>query len=271
LGLISKIQPQIFLFFPKKPRKNTGKAALGGENRPCRARGQLLRQAVYLCGRYGALALSTSWMADFIEFFKIITNPESIILYGGLVLIFAIVFAENGVFFALFLPGESLVFLSGVFCKLGTLAHSLPVVMGVCFGGAFLGYQFGYWFGAKSGRVLFRRQDTWFFKRRHLALARAYHRRYGWKVIVVGRFVPVVRTFTSILSGAIGLCPRRFALLNGFSSALFVFPFVLLGYLAGSVVPDPGQYIPFVFIGLGVIVLVPLLKPLYRKIFPQRA
>jgi membrane-associated protein len=202
---------------------------------------------------------SFNCMADIIEFLKIVTNPESIILYGGVVLIFIVVFAENGVFFALFVPGESLVFLSGVFCKMGLLAYSLPVVMGVCYLAAFLGYQFGYWFGSQSGYLLFHRRDTWFFKRHHLALARLYHRKYGWKIIILGRFIPVVRTFTPILAGAIALDPKRFASLNLLSSALFVCPFILLGY------------VPYVFIGLGMVILVPMLRPLYHKIFPKRA
>jgi membrane-associated protein len=205
-------------------------------------------------------------MAELFEYLKLMVNPEAAIVYGGLLLIFAIVFAENGLFVAVFLPGESLVFLSGVFCKMGVLPHSLAAVVATCFGAAWLGNEFGYWFGRRAGQMLFRRGDSWFFKRRHLALARAYHRKYGWKTLLIGRFIPVVRTFAPILAGAIGLPAGRFRAYNLLGSTLYAGPFVALGYFAGAVIPDPGRFVPYMFIGLALIVLAPIVKPLYQKV-----
>jgi membrane-associated protein len=175
------------------------------------------------------------------------------------------VFAENGLFIAALLPGKSLVFLSGVFCKMGVLPHSLATVVATCFAAAWLGNEFGYWFGGRAGQMLFRRGDSWFFKRRHLALARAYHCKYGWKTLLIGRFIPVVRTFAPILAGAVRLPAGRFRAYNLVGSALYAGPFVALGYFAGSVIPDPGRLVPYMFIGLALIVLAPILKTIYQK------
>lgn len=197
--------------------------------------------------------------------FKWLTDPEYIILYGGLSLICAIIFAENGVFFALLLPGESLVFLTGVFCHMGLLPHSLPVtVLAIC-ASAFGGHQFGYYFGLRSRQWLMRWEDGYLIKRKHLALVRAYYRKYGIWTILVGRYIPIVRTLAPILAGSFGMKHSVFTLHNFISTALWAIPFLLLGYFAGAVVPNPQRYLSLIFIGLVIIILVPLVKPLIPK------
>lgn len=209
------------------------------------------------------------------EIFKWFTDPEYIILYGGLALISAIVFAENGVFFALLLPGESLVFLTGVFCHMGLLPHSLPITMLAIYAAAFGGHQFGYYFGVRSGQWLLRQEDSYLIKRKHLALARAYYRKYGVWTILIGRYIPIVRTLAPILAGSFGMKHSVFTLYNFISTTLWAIPFLLLGYFAGAVVPNPQRYLPLVFIGLVIIILIPLIKPLIPKswlaFFQQRA
>ncbi|WP_448518230.1 DedA family protein [Rhodoflexus sp.] len=202
------------------------------------------------------------WASEIIRW---LTDPEYIILYGGLALIWAIIFAENGVFFALLLPGESLVFLTGVFCQMGLLPHSLPFTMLAIYTAAFGGHQFGYYFGMRSGRWLFRHKDSYLVKRKHLALARAYYRKYGVWTILIGRYIPVVRTLAPILAGSFAMKHHTFTFYNLISTTFWVIPFLLLGYFAGAVVPNPQRYLPLVFIGLAVIVLVPLIKPLIPK------
>ncbi|MCS7019808.1 MAG: DedA family protein [Cytophagales bacterium] len=203
-------------------------------------------------------------MEWFLETFKWFTDPVHIILYGGLLVIAAIVFAENGVFFALLLPGESLVFLTGVFCQMGLLAHSLSVVMLVVLLAAFSGHQFGYYFGKRSGRWLLRYQGGYLIKRKHIVLARAYYRKYGIWTILIGRYIPIVRTLAPIVAGSFGMKHSLFSFCNFLSTLFWVIPFLLLGYFTGALVPNAQQYLPLVFVGLVLAVLMPFIQPLWQ-------
>lgn len=149
-------------------------------------------------------------------------NPEFYIQNGGLWLFLFIVFAETGLFAGFFLPGDSLLFVAGIYSS--ELAREvvdlnndflnlmLVTVLVVCAG--VLGNWVGYWFGARSGPYLFKREDTFFFKKKHLFAAKEFYDKYGGSAIVFARFLPFIRTFAPIVAGIVGMDRKKFAMFN---------------------------------------------------------
>jgi membrane-associated protein len=149
-------------------------------------------------------------------------NPEFYIQNGGLWLFLFIVFAETGLFAGFFLPGDSLLFVAGIYSSelaaelVDThsdfmnllLVTALVVVAGV------IGNGVGYWFGARSGPYLFKREDTFFFKKKHLIAAKEFYDKYGGSAIVFARFMPFIRTFAPIVAGIVGMDRKKFAFFN---------------------------------------------------------
>lgn len=156
--------------------------------------------------------------------FKDLLNPEFYIVYGGLWLFLFIVFAETGLFAGFFLPGDSLLFVSGIYSSelitkglyfdFGSdLVHlfiltALVIVSGV------LGNYVGYWFGKKSGPALYSRQDSFFFKKKYLHRAHHFYDKNGAATIFVGRFLPIIRTFAPIVAGIVQMDRKKFTFYN---------------------------------------------------------
>ncbi len=132
-------------------------------------------------------------------FCEYLLNSEEIIRTGGLVLITLIIFAENGLFFAFFLPGDYLVFLAGVFCALKILDVPIFLLLGCLSQTAIVGSLTGYLMGRFFGDRIQNRPDSLFFKKQHIETTRKYFDKYGSRTLVISRFLPVVRTFALIL------------------------------------------------------------------------
>jgi membrane-associated protein len=149
-------------------------------------------------------------------------NPEFYINNGGLWLMLFIIFAETGLFAGFFLPGDSLLFVAGIYsndlaASLYDTGYDFPnlmivtlltVVAGV------LGNFVGYWFGVKSGPFLFHRKDTFFFRKKYLYQAKDFYDKHGGGAIVFARFLPIIRTFAPIVAGIVGMDRRKFSFYN---------------------------------------------------------
>lgn len=177
-------------------------------------------------------------------------NPRNLIEAFGTVGLFAIVFAESGLLFGFFFPGDSLLFTAGLLASQGLL--DLPVVLVGCFVAAVAGDQVGYAFGARVGPALFRRPDSRIFKQEYVDKARHYFERYGSKTIVLARFLPVVRTFAPILAGVGSMRYRTFVTFNLTGALLWAVGVTLLGYVLGESIPDIDRYL---FLVIALIVL----------------
>lgn len=168
-------------------------------------------------------------------------EPAWLLRTFGTIGLFAIVFAESGLLFGFFLPGDSLLFTAGLLASQGHL--NLAVILVGCFVCAVAGDQVGYAFGRRVGPALFRRPDARLFKHAHVERAQSYFDRYGAKTIVLARFVPIIRTFAPILAGVGRMNYRIFVTYNvvgGFAWAVGV---TTLGYVLGEAIPDIDRYL----------------------------
>jgi membrane-associated protein len=193
------------------------------------------------------------------EFFAMF-QPRYIIEYGGLILLLTVVFIENGLFFGFFLPGDSLMFAAGLLCYTGVLDHSFELVISSVFITAVIGNMFGYYFGYKTGPALYSRKDTFFFRKSHVKIAEAYYNEHGMKTLVIGRFLPVIRTFAPIVAGIIKMPFGRFMLANILGAAAWVGSLVSLGYFLGKVWPDAEKNLGYIIIVLILITAIPVIR-----------
>ncbi|MGX6607321.1 DedA family protein [Micromonosporaceae bacterium Da 78-11] len=191
-------------------------------------------------------------------------DPQWLISTFGLLGVLLVVFAESGLLIGFFLPGDSLLFTTGLLVADGTYLHQpLWLVCLLVSGAAVLGDQFGYLFGRRFGPSLFRRPDSRLFKRENLTRAQDFFERYGARSIVLARFVPVVRTFTPIVAGASHMHYRTFLLYNVIGGTLWGCGVTTLGYFLGQVAFVRSN-IEIILIGIVVVSVVPVAVELLR-------
>lgn len=210
-------------------------------------------------------------------------NPEFYILLEfsgikiGLIVILFIVFAETGLLAGFFLPGDSLLFLAGIYSEslmqqisLGhdflnvTLLALLVAIVGI------LGNTVGYWFGSKSGSYLFNRQDNFIYKKKYLYDAKAFFDKYGNKAIIFARFIPVVRTFTPVIAGIVSMDKKSFLFYNILGSFLWSFSMIFSGHYLHQLFLekfdiDLKHYIEYIVIAIVLITTAPLIFKFLKK------
>src|SRR5690606_7530952 len=148
-------------------------------------------------------AFNFKTMQDFLLSFQQLMDPEYLLSHGGFYIVCLIVFAETGLFFGFFLPGDYLLFLAGLFCALNKIDVDITTMyFGILISGI-LGNFAGYWFGHRAGPMLFKRKDSFLFKRKYVVMAEEFYHKYGGTALVIGRFVPIIRTFAPIFAGVV--------------------------------------------------------------------
>jgi membrane-associated protein len=182
-------------------------------------------------------------MHDFIELVKELMNAEKlaalVTLYGGLYLVALIIFAETGLFVGFFLPGDSLLFVTGLMIANSldptdnNLVNLVFWISLISFAGI-VGNSVGYWFGKKTGPYLFERKDTMLFKRKHLMQAKEFYEKRGGGAIIFARFLPIVRTFAPIVAGVVKMERKSFFFYNVVGSIAWVGSMILAGYFLGE-------------------------------------
>lgn len=197
-------------------------------------------------------------MDSFWDLFK----PEELIRYGGLALLLIIILIENGVFFGFFLPGDSLLFTAGLLCYLDVLDVDLAVLEAGIAIAAILGYYIGYYFGFKTGEALYKRPDSLFFKKDYIYTAENFYKKYGGIALIMGRFLPIVRTFAPILAGVVKVSPKVFFFYNVLGAVLWPAVVVSAGYFVGSVFPNALSYLNYIVIAFIVVTAIPVYKNL---------
>jgi membrane-associated protein len=196
----------------------------------------------------------------FFDLFK----PEQLLRTGGLGMLLAIVYAETGLMVGFFLPGDSLLFIAGILAGSGFFSlHPVFVVGLVCLA-AMAGDQTGYWFGRNVGPRLFKRDDSLIFKKRYIEMARDFYQRRGGFALIMGKFLPIFRTFVPIVAGVVKLDYRRFLAVDVTGVLLWVNLMMWAGFFLGSIewVKDNLEYI---VIGLIVITTIPIVVTWLRE------
>jgi membrane-associated protein len=159
----------------------------------------------------------------------------------GYIGIFAIVFAESGLFFGFFLPGDSLLFTAGFLASQEIL--SLPVLLIGCFIAGVLGDNVGYAFGQKVGRRFFQKDDSFFFHKKNLIKTEEFYKKHGSKTIVLARFIPVIRTFAPIVAGIANMHYPSFFRFNIVGGLLWGVGVTFAGFALGKVLPGADKYL----------------------------
>ncbi len=194
------------------------------------------------------------------DFLKHLLHPQSIIEYGGIILLLIVIFAETGLLLGFFLPGDNLVFIAGLFCATKPWLLNTPIsilVIGLV-AAAVMGNVAGYWFGRKVGPALFQREDSLLFKKRYITITRDFYARHGGKTLVIGRFLPYIRTFAPILAGVIRIGFLRFMIYNVIGAVLWISALTLTGYYLGRNFPWIEDYLGYIVIALIIITAIPV-------------
>ena len=189
-------------------------------------------------------------------------DPIAIIKTGSYLGIAIIIFAESGVLFGIFFPGDSLLFAAGLLSAAGFLSIG-PLILVVVIA-AIVGDSVGYWFGANVGVNFFKRKDSFFFKQEYLKRTEQFYQKYGGRAVVLARFVPIVRTIAPVLAGVGSMTYKKFLSYNILGGCLWGAGMTLLGYSLGSIIPDSEKYILPLSLAIIVISFLPILLNLLR-------
>ncbi|GAL83499.1 alkaline phosphatase [Sporocytophaga myxococcoides] len=199
-------------------------------------------------------------MDSILHLFQQLIDPEKLILFGGVTLILIVVFVENGLFFGFFLPGDTLLFTTGIFCATGILNTSILFLLGTISLAAVLGNLAGYAFGKKMGEALLSRKDSLLFKKKYIMAAEAFFIKYGGLALIMGRFLPIIRTFAPIFAGVVKFNFKKFFAYNVIGGLLWVFSMLLLGYFLGIMFPQIKEHLELFIGGIVVITWIPVIK-----------
>jgi membrane-associated protein len=210
--------------------------------------------------------------------FRDLLNPEFYIVNGGLWLFLFIVFAETGLFAGFFLPGDSLLFVAGIYSNelitkgLGLNINSeflhlvlltvLVIVAGV------LGNTTGYWFGQKGGPALYNRKDSFFFKKKYLEQAHEFYEKNGASTIVIARFLPIIRTFAPIVAGIVKMDKKKFAYYNIVGCVAWAITMLFAGHYLYTIILqkfnfDLKEHLEVIVLGIILVTTAPVIYKIF--------
>ncbi len=190
--------------------------------------------------------------------FSLVRDPVQLVQLGGYVGLTLIIFMETGLLVGFFLPGDSLLVTAGLLAATGVVHLTLLGLILLLAPAAIIGDATGYWIGRRAGHALFQREDSRFFKRKHLLQTHAFYERHGGKTIIMARFVPIVRTFAPVVAGVAEMPYRRFAAFNVFGGIGWVVSMLCIGYFLGTVIPGLDKHIELLAVVIIAISLIPL-------------
>jgi len=169
-------------------------------------------------------------------------------------LLFAIIFAETGLVVFPFLPGDSILFIAGtVVAAAGLNVHLLAALLVAA---AIFGDSLNYAIGSYIGPKVFHRPDSRWFRQEHLRRTQAFYDKYGGVTIIIGRFVPIIRTFAPFLAGVAGMPYRRFLSFNVIGAVLWITSLIYAGFWFGNI-PWVKENLTYIVIGIVVVSLIP--------------
>ncbi len=204
-------------------------------------------------------------MEEVRNLFSQLTNPETLIHAGGLLLVLIVIFAENGLFFGFFLPGDTLLFTAGLLTATNKFQVNIFVLLITVFIAAVLGSLVGYLFGLKTGDGFRTRKENIFFRYKYIDAAEAFFKKYGGRALVLGRFLPIIRTFAPIFAGIVKLNFREYFIYNLIGAFLWVFLMTLFGYFVGTWWANAKDYLEYIILGIVVITWIPVITTYLKE------
>lgn len=190
-------------------------------------------------------------------------NPEFLITNGGLLLVAFIVFAESGLLFGFFLPGDTLLLLTGIIASSGKFSILTAVITIVV--SAILGGISGYYIGKKFGPKLFKKSDGILFKKEYIKKSEDFYEKHGNLTIILARFLPIVRTFVPVLAGVGNMNVKKFGLYNAVGGVLWGAGVTLVGYFFGKHIPNIEKLILPVVLSVVVLSFGPTIYHLFKN------
>jgi membrane-associated protein len=203
--------------------------------------------------------------AVFLNSILLFLDAESLIRFGGLLIVCLVVYASTGLFFCFFVPSGVVLFSAGVFVATGGLRHDIYTVCGLLIAASVLGNITGYWFGRQAGPSLYRRKDSRFFRRSYLIATEEFYKKYGGLALMTGFFLPIIRTFSPIVAGMIKVKFHRFILPTFAGSVFWILSFVAAGYFIGSQ-PLLKPLVKYIVIGFILVVTIPVIIRTIREL-----
>jgi membrane-associated protein len=194
--------------------------------------------------------------------FASILDPLVIIKTLGLLGVVSIVFAESGLFFGFFLPGDSLLFTAGFLASQDLISISWLLIL--CFIAAVTGDSVGYYFGKRVGPSIFSKEDSIFFHKKHIEKAHAFYEKHGKKTILFARFIPIVRTFVPIVAGVAGMEYKTFMSYNVIGGFVWTWSMLGGGYVLGNLIPDVDKYLTPIILVIIAISFIPAIVEYIR-------
>jgi len=191
---------------------------------------------------------------------------EEIVIWGGYLGLFAIVYSETGLLIGFFLPGDSLLVTAGLFAARGELdIVLLNVLLSIA---AITGDATGYFIGLRTGHALYNRPQSRLFRRDHLLKTKEFYEKYGGITIILARFMPFARTFAPVVAGVAEMKYRRFAMFNMVGGVGWVMSMTLIGYFLGRLIPGIEKKIEYV---IAIVILLSILPLIYKYLQHKRA
>ncbi len=211
-------------------------------------------------------------MDAILQSFQHLLDPDWIMQNGGLYLVLLILLIETGIIFGFFLPGDPLLFISGMVIAsatedptpLGTPFLNLIFWMALFCVATILGNKLGYWFGKRFGPYLLKREDTWLFKKKHIHAAQEFYEKKGGFTIAIARFLPIVRTFAPLVAGMVKMDFKKFTYYNIMGALIWVVSITSLGFVLGKNAWVKAN-LEFVIIGLVLVVTLPVILKMFKK------
>jgi len=167
----------------------------------------------------------------------------ALVQWAGYVGLTLIIFAETGLLFGFFLPGDSLLVTAGLLAADPAFGLNVWLLGALLTVAAIVGDTVGYQVGKSAGPRIFTREDSLFFRKSHLLKAQAFYEKHGGKTIIIARFMPIVRTFAPVVAGVGNMQYRRFLMYNVVGGFLWIWSMLLTGYVLARTVPGVAEHI----------------------------
>ena len=198
------------------------------------------------------------------EFWALLHDLPALVQLAGYIGLITIIFVETGFFFGFFLPGDSLLVTAGLLIATGLdmNVYTLGIMLNIA---AIAGDALNYWVGRTTGPKIFVRDESFFFKRKHVERAHEFYVKHGAKTIVIARFMPIIRTFAPLVAGVARMDYKIFTLYNIIGGTAWIWSMLFTGYFLGRYVPGIDKYIELVIIVVIFLSILPGIIAWWRE------